>query len=321
MNAFRRGNLLRRLFKAGVSRGLLPFSWGGVPLHRSFRRAWRNGGPETFSEKLQYKLMHDRRPIVRTYADKLAVRGYVQGICPDVKLPRLLAQFAEERTLRNAIPPAPWVMKGSHGSAMILISERTGDVSPVEIARRAREWLRADYALRYWEWQYFRLPRRILFEEFLGANGRTPDDYKFYVMHQKVRLITVDQGRYVRHTRDAFWPDWTPVAAQIGHDPAAEVPPARPAQLGRMIEIAERLACDSDFVRVDLYCVRGEIYFGEITHAPGAGGPGFNDRAFDARLGSYWTLPPTYAEPLLPRPGSEQRSSPRRSVSAGRRQG
>lgn len=295
MKVFRRGNLFRRLFKAGVARGVFPFSWGGRRLHREFREGWRNGVPETFSEKLQYKLLHDRRPIVRTYADKLAVRDYVRQICPEVKLPLVQAQFSDTRSLLQAIPPAPWVMKGSHGSAMILISERTGDVAITEIVRRACEWLRTDYALRYWEWQYFRLPRRIMFEEYLGGNGRTPDDYKFYVMHRKVRLITVDQGRYVRHTRDAFWPDWTPVGAQIGHDPAAEVRPERPALLGKMMEIAEQLACDSDFVRVDLYCVRGEVYFGEITHAPGAGGPGFNDRAFDARLGSYWTLPGTYA--------------------------
>lgn len=255
--------------------------------------------PVTFNEKLQYKILHDRRAIARIYADKIAVRDYVRAVCPGVRLPRLLAEFRHEDELKGRLPSAPWVMKGSHGSGMVLICDRPGAVSWEKAYERARKWLRTDYAVRFWEWQYLRLPRRIIFEEFLGTGSATPNDYKFFVIHQQVRMIVVDQGRYTRHTQNSFWPDWTPIESRVGRHPRAAVLPTRPAQLQRMIAIAEQLGRDSDCVRIDLYCVRGEVFFGEITHSPSAGGLLFADPSIDEKLGSYWTLPEQYVDAPL----------------------
>lgn len=297
LNSLRRG--LRFLLKAAVVRGWVPFEWGGRPRLRQFRRRWREGVPTTFNEKMQYKIMHDRRTIARIYADKIAVRDYVRAVCPGVRLPRLLASFKHADELKGRLPPAPWVMKGSHGSGMVLICDRPGAVSWEQAHERARQWLRTDYAVRFWEWQYLRLPRRVLFEEFLGAGSATPNDYKFFVIHQQVRMIMVDQGRYTNHTQNGFWPDWSPIESRVGRHPRAAVLPARPAQLQRMIAIAEQLGRDSDCVRVDLYWVRGEVYFGEITHSPSAGGLLFADPAIDEKLGSHWCLPERYVDAPL----------------------
>jgi len=38
-----------------------------------------------------------------------------------------------------------------------------------------------------------------------------------------------------------------------------------------MIAIAEKLAAEFPYARIDLYEHQGRIYFGEITHYPGAG--------------------------------------------------
>ncbi|WP_424945180.1 ATP-grasp fold amidoligase family protein [Blastococcus xanthinilyticus] len=46
----------------------------------------------------------------------------------------------------------------------------------------------------------------------------------------------------------------------------------------------------SDFIRVDLYDVDGEVWFGELTPCPG-GGPDPFDPELDRVLGRYWTLP------------------------------
>ena len=43
---------------------------------------------------------------------------------------------------------------------------------------------------------------------------------------------------------------------------------ALPENIDEMIRIAETLASDFPFVRVDLYNVDGKIYFGELTFAP-----------------------------------------------------
>lgn len=286
---------LPELPRWGVEQGVLPFIFGAVSQYQRFRRGWRGGVPRTFNEKVQYKLMFDRRPVVRTYSDKLAVRSYVRRRDPTLALPLLLGVFDRVSDLLDRTPAPPWVMKASHGSGMVLLSCPPACPTPAEISRRAYSWLATDYALKYWEWQYHRLPRRVMFEEFLGGAPRAaPPDYKFYVIHQRVRMITVDQDRFTNHTRTGFQPDWTEIPSQIGDTPRPSRPPEPPAHLPTMCEHAATLAGESDFVRVDLYLVHGEVYFGELTHSPSAGGIEFEDPSVDEQLGAYWQLPPSY---------------------------
>ena len=45
----------------------------------------------------------------------------------------------------------------------------------------------------------------------------------------------------------------------------------KPPQMDKMFEIAELLSKDIPFVRVDLYFVNNQIYFGELTFYPDSG--------------------------------------------------
>lgn len=293
-------NALRRhgppILKWGVAHHLLPFAVGAGGRHRYFQGKWRHGVPTTLNEKIQYKIIHDRRRVVKIYSDKLASRDYVLGLMPGLRLPKILAVFEDTRELMVNLPPGPWVMKGSHGAGMVLIQKPSQPLNPENVRQHVREWMRTDYSLGHWEWQYFRLPKRILFEEYLGTENDPPADYKFFTIHQTVRLITVDRGRFGQHTRDLFLPDWTHLRSKKGAARISTVPPPKPPQLPAMIEVAQTLARDHDFIRVDLYVVNGEIYFGELTHSPAAGTVPFEDPALDLQLGSYWKLPKRYGD-------------------------
>jgi hypothetical protein len=61
-----------------------------------------------------------------------------------------------------------------------------------------------------------------------------------------------------------------------------------------MINLAERLGTDTDFVRVDLYDVNGRIVFGELTSFPARGDSPFDPESFDAEFGRPWTVPRRY---------------------------
>ena len=284
----------QNLVKDGVSRGALPFSFGASSHYRAFERTWPNRAPVSFNEKLQYKLIHDRRPLLRVYADKFAVRQYVSQIAPEVRLPRLLALCDEAERAVELIPEERWVMKATHGANMVLLSQPDEPIHPEVVRGLAQNWLTTDYSLVYWEWQYHQLPRRILFEEFIGTSDEPPPDYKFYVIHHQVRLITVDQGRFKSHTRNLFYPDWTPIHSRKGDVPPAARIPVQPSMLEQMIALAEKLSRDSDFIRVDLYQTADQIYFGELTHSPAAGDMDFEDPQLDREIGAHWNLPTTF---------------------------
>jgi hypothetical protein len=66
--------------------------------------------------------------------------------------------------------------------------------------------------------------------------------------------------------------------------------------LGLMLQTAEKLSADLDFVRVDLYDVGSRIYFGEMTATPGGGFARFEPQAMDEHLGMLWGRRPARAQ-------------------------
>jgi hypothetical protein len=62
----------------------------------------------------------------------------------------------------------------------------------------------------------------------------------------------------------------------------------KPAGFIEMMTIAEALASEFRFARVDLYDVGGRIVFGEITHFPDSGNSRFKPRAYDEWAGKFF---------------------------------
>ena len=58
-----------------------------------------------------------------------------------------------------------------------------------------------------------------------------------------------------------------------------------------MIEVARRLSQGFRHVRVDLYNVNGEIYFGELTFFNNAGLLPFQPHEWDYKIGEWLKLP------------------------------
>ena len=57
------------------------------------------------------------------------------------------------------------------------------------------------------------------------------------------------------------------------------------------MEIASTLGTGWDFIRVDLYAVDGEVWFGEYTPYPGSGLLRYKPMSFDLEQGLQWKLP------------------------------
>jgi hypothetical protein len=276
-------------------------------------RSWPTRHPVTLNQKVLWKMLKDRRPLLTTFADKVAVRDYVaHKVGPEV-LPQLYAVVKDPAELDPARLPAEFVVKASHASGLVwivadqatlgcdLVSTERGSLATTRdtlewdrLVATCREWLAIDYAENgNLEWAYRNIPHRILVEELLlSPDGRLPPDYKFLVFHGRVRLIEVHSNRFGDYRCGMVLPDWSPVVA-TGLIPP-EHPPPRPDSLERMVHIAEALGQETDFVRVDLYDIAGRIVFGELTSYPGGGNIVYVPKSFDADLGRYWSIPRKY---------------------------
>jgi hypothetical protein len=279
-------------------------------------RLWRTRNPRTFREKVRYKMLRDHRDLVVTFADKAAVRDYVATVLGERYLPRAYAIIDDPTALYDLALPEKYVVKPTHGSGTaIVVSDRApGEARlPTESGSWVYRQVRPEFAprddlvriSRGWlaqlygqgpnrEWVYGRVPRRILVEELLvGPDGAIPDDYKLFVFNGRCAYVQVDAGRFDRRTQDFFRPNWQHLPLS-GGPPWANPQAKQPACLAEMIEVAERLGADTDFVRVDLYDVDGKVVFGELTSFPAGGDSPFDPETFNEEFGRRWTTPRRY---------------------------
>ncbi|KRE95815.1 hypothetical protein ASG76_07695 [Nocardioides sp. Soil774] len=261
-------------------------------------------------------MLRDHRALMVTFSDKVAVREHVAALAGPGVLPQALAVLDDPTALADVRLPEAYVVKPSHGSGVAVIVSPTAPAdarlpppehgwvyshvrpehAPVEhLVAMGDVWLTKLYGQGpNREWAYGHVPRRVVVEEFLGgADGDVPDDYKFFVFHGTCRYVQVDRGRFRARTQDFFTADWTHVPLSGGH-PWATPPLARPERLDEMVDLAQRLGQDTDFVRVDLYDLPGRIVFGELSSFPAGGDSPFEPESYDAEFGSHWTPPRRY---------------------------
>ena len=281
-------------------------------------RLWRTRRPVTFNDKVRYKMLRDHRQLLVTFADKVAARSYIAGAVGASFLPVALHITSNPETLRELDLPQRYVVKPSHGSGVVVIVSpdapvearlpppeagwvychvRPGAVPIDDLVTLCTTWLSQLYGQGpNREWAYGRVPRRVIVEELLlDTNGNIPQDYKLFVFNGHCHYIQVDGGRFDQRTQDFFTPDWTHLPMSGG--PAWATPPVPPpAQLREMIDVAQRLATDTDFVRVDLYVLDARVVVGELTNYPAGGDSPFYPDTFNTEFGRHWTVPARYTD-------------------------
>ncbi len=258
-------------------------------LYRRAHGCWPNlTSPRKFSEKVNWRILNDRRPLLAPTCDKLASRAFAQEVSK-VSVPDLYWTGTEVDELASVDLPERWILKPNHRSALVYFGHGPANVGDLRL--RTKGWLDETYSHHWGEWAYANAKRTLLVEQWLGEGDSSILDYRFFVFHGRCHLIVVDADclDVVRRRRGIYRPDWTPLTA-TNHWPRDEVRPP-PFRLQEMISEAEELGRDFDMMRVDLYEVDGAIYFGELTPYPSGGLKHFDPVDLDYELGDQWRLP------------------------------
>lgn len=244
--------------------------------------------PRTYSQLLAAKNLRPQPPLVHLTADKYTVRRHVAERVGEQYLIPLLQVVEDADDLDLAGLTEPCVIKGTHGCDMTLLVPDPTALDQYAVRATVRRWLETDFYRAGWrESPYRGLPRRVVVERFIGDGRTPPTDFKFFMFHGRPAMVVVDQDRFSRHTSTLLTPDWRELAV-TGRFESAKALPEKPAGYAEMLEVAQKLSTDFDFVRVDLYDVDGRVYFGELTHNPGGGLVRLQPREFDRALGELW---------------------------------
>lgn len=235
-----------------------------------FHRKLNLKKPSTLADKLCYLELHVDDPLKTKCSDKYEVRNYVasKGL-PDILVPLCHDVCSDVNEIDFDALPSQFAMKATHGCAMNLICEDKNHLDKEQVLKTAKKWLNEDYPRACIEPHYKKIPHRILFEDFL-QDSDSIIDYKFHCFHGVPDFVLVCGNRASGVQKRLYTPEWSSIDAMIGKE-KGNYDFKKPAELDRMIEICKILSSDFDFVRVDLYDIHGQIFFGELTFTPATG--------------------------------------------------
>lgn len=235
--------------------------------------------PKSFDEKIVYKKLFDRNPLLPLTADKYRVREYIkQKLGTDKYLIPLLYVTDKPKTIPFENLQKPYIIKANHGCSWNIIVE--DGLDKVAVLHRLGRWLKGKFGIKRYEWAYSEIKPLILIEKLLkDKNGNIPNDYRFWMFDGKCRLISITSGRFINKRFTFYDTNWNKLDIKRYGVETNNI--KKPTKLKEMISLAEKLSIDFDFVRIDFFVVDENIYCGEISHYPTAGMARFEPQEFD----------------------------------------
>jgi len=268
---------------------LLPLTWSRSLRYFSHSRRFPSlRNPVGLNEKINWRILNDHRDLWVWTCDKLAMKEHVRELAPRALIPRTIWAGMDVAELADLTIEGRWILKPNNGSGVVIAGEGQPDVS--DLAARTAQWDREFQWRTLGETAYLGASPVTILEEWIGDDANPPDDYKLFVYEGVVRYIHAHDGRLGTHRASMYSPDWTRITAdQRGILPHEHDLP-RPAHLEAMIEIAQQVARDFDFIRIDLFDTPEGVWFGETTPYPWSGARPFVPESFEREAGDHWRL-------------------------------
>lgn len=246
--------------------------------------------PQRWTEKLQIYKMYYRNPVLGRCVDKYEVRSYVEEKGLNDILVNLYGLWDRVEDIDFAKLPNSFVLKttdGGGGENVVLVRDKSQlDLS--QLKRHFHSWQTKREPNAGREWAYTLIQRSRIIAEELLVNKANPEagieDFKFLCFNGEPKYVIVDKNRYVNHRRNFYTIDWARVDITTDHE-QFETPYPKPDNFDEMLRVARLLSEDFPFVRVDLYNLKGRIFFGELTFYPWSGYVQFKPDEFDYTLG------------------------------------
>lgn len=253
--------------------------------------SWKK--PKRFTEFLQIYKAKYRNPTMQRCVDKFTVRDYIKEKgCADI-LNKLLGVYDDARKIDFGNLPDKFIIKTTNGGGgeNVLICRDKKKLDKDKTLKKLNGWLKLKTINAGREWAYDGITEpKIIIEELLEDDrnpGNAIDDYKIMCFKGEPKIVIYDCDRYIGHKRNFFDTKWN--LLNVSSDcPNKEGEIEIPENLDRMLSIAHLLSKDFPFVRVDLYNIKGRIYFGELTFYPWSGYVQFNPDEFDIQLGTFF---------------------------------
>jgi hypothetical protein len=246
--------------------------------------------PQSLSEKVWHRMLYNRDPQLTLVSDKLLVREYVSEKVDNKYLIPMLWHGDEPDDIPIDELPQQFVIKANHGCGYNIIVQDKKQLDVPKMKEQLRKWLSVNFCLDTFlgtGWAYRNIKRSIIVESFIGKDGQVPLDYKFFCYAGRAEFVLMTFDRFGSLTEKHFNRKFQPLDLWNGA-PQYSGKITRPENYDEMLQLADALAQDFDFIRVDLYSVDNRTYFGELTCYPAGGLARFIPKEYDFIFGEKW---------------------------------
>ncbi len=231
--------------------------------------------PKTFSEKLQWLKLYNRKPEYTQMVDKYEAKKYVASIIGEEYIIPTLGVWDSFDEIDFDALPNQFVLKTTHGGGNtgVVICKDKATFNRNEAKAKLQRSLKQNIYRTLREWPYMNVKSRIIAEQYIVDSQGELNDFKFSCYDGNVTDVMICLERSSGDTKFYFFDkNWQLLRYNKRGLAAPEgftVP--KPENMDLMFRLASELSKGIPYLRVDLYNVDGKIYFGETTFFPQSG--------------------------------------------------
>ena len=242
--------------------------------------------PKTYTEKLQWLKLYDRKPVYTTMVDKYAAKQYIASIVGEEYVIPTLGVWEDFDSIDFNTLPDKFVLKCTHDSGGLVMCTNKALLDIDNARSKIEKSLKTNF---YWvgrEWPYKNVKPQIIAEKYMTSEDEEClTDYKFFCFNGEPRIIYVSKDKSANPTTD-FFDDNGHILPIRMRDPNSDNPPKLPKQFDDMKRIARKLSKGMRHLRVDFYIVDEKIYVGELTFYHNGGFSEVKPEEWNYKMGS-----------------------------------
>lgn len=255
----------------------------------AFKRKLNLDEPKKYTEKIQWMKLYDRNPLYTKLVDKYEAKKTVQESGLVKVIPTLIVWDSPDEIDFSSLPEE-FVLKCTHDSGSVLVFDSKAKYSLEYTKKHFKEAMRRSQYKAGREWAYKNVVPRIIAEPLMrDETSVNLKDYKFFCFDGKAKAMYVATDRGIDNCDvkfDFFDMQFNHLPIKNGHDNSI-IPISRPALFDEMKSIAEGLSANYRHVRIDLYEINGDLYFGEFTFYHMCGFTPFTPDYWDSEFGKW----------------------------------
>ncbi|MBT8458494.1 MAG: hypothetical protein KJN60_02375 [Boseongicola sp.] len=254
--------------------------------------------PRLFNEKVQWRKLRDPNPMFALVSDKTLAKGWAEErLGENLSVPDLFV-VSDPIDLPEDIATTDCMLKVTHASGRNIVIRAAECRSRTDIVLEIAWMLYRDYGHNLHEGHYQEIDRKIVAEPLLvDSEGNPPSSLRVHSFDGKPFCFQYDTADFDPIVRKAtqsvsvfLTPDWEllPVTRD-GMIPDDFTRPA-PLLLPKVLDAAQKLSCDFDYMRVDFFLLGEELFLSELSLFPSSGFRLFEPESFAEEMGDAWTL-------------------------------